>query len=50
LNWGHQPGQPDPKVWQHDIFRPDHTAYDPQEIELFKQYIRRNQSQNKEAR
>jgi len=36
LNWGHQPGQPEPKVWQHDLFRPDHTPYDSDEIALFK--------------
>ncbi len=36
LNWGHLPGDPDPAVWQHDLFRPDFTAYDPGEIALFK--------------
>jgi len=36
LNWGHRPGQPDPPVWQHDIFRPDHTPYDEEEIERFR--------------
>jgi hypothetical protein len=41
LNWGHRPGEPEPKVWQHDIFRPDYTPYDPQEIELFKESIHR---------
>lgn len=41
LNWGHRPGQPEPKVWQHDIFRPDHTPYDPREIELFREAIRK---------
>ena len=40
LNWGHRPGQPEPKVWQHDIFRPDHTPYDKTEIALFKEFIR----------
>ena len=39
LNWGHKPGQPDPKAWQHDLFRPDHSPYDPKEIELFKATI-----------
>jgi hypothetical protein len=41
LNWGHRPDQPEPGTWQHDIFRPDHTPYDPQEIILFKQSIQR---------
>jgi hypothetical protein len=45
LNWGHRPGQPDPKVWQHDLFRPDYTPYDPKEIELFKAAIRENSEQ-----
>jgi hypothetical protein len=36
LNWGHRPGQPDPPVWQHDLFRSDLTPYDPKEIALFK--------------
>jgi hypothetical protein len=36
LNWGHRPGQPDPAVWQHDVFRPDHTPYDAKEIERFR--------------
>jgi hypothetical protein len=39
LNWGHRPGQPDPEFWQHDLFRPDHTPYDPKEIELFRATI-----------
>ena len=34
-----QPGAPEPKVWQHDLFREDRTPYDPREIELFKQTI-----------
>lgn len=40
LNWGHRPGQPEPKLWQHDIFRPDHSPYDPREIELFRKHLR----------
>jgi len=38
LNWGHRPGEPDPPVWQHDLFRPDHTPYEPREIELFQNH------------
>lgn len=36
LNWGHRPGQADPAVWQHDLFRPDLTPYDLREVEQFK--------------
>lgn len=36
LPWGHRPGQPDPELWQHDLFRPDRTPYDPAEIERFR--------------
>ena len=39
LNWGHRPGQPDPPVWQHDLYRPDHTAYRAEEIEFFRAVI-----------
>ncbi|MDD5262290.1 MAG: cellulase family glycosylhydrolase [Methylacidiphilales bacterium] len=42
LNWGHLPGQPEPEIWQHDLFRRDHTAYDPVEIQMFKAAIRLN--------
>jgi hypothetical protein len=41
LNWGHRPGEPDPPVWQHDLFRSDHTPYEPREIELFRSFIPR---------
>ena len=37
--WGSKPGAPEPKVWQHDIFRKDRTPYNPQEIEAFKRAI-----------
>ena len=39
--WGSRPPAQEPKVWQHDIFRPDHTAYDPKEIEAFRTAIAR---------
>lgn len=39
LTWGHRPGQPPPKAWQHDLFHTDHTPYDPHELELFHQAI-----------
>ena len=41
LPWGHRPGDPDPVVWQHDLFRGDHSVYDPKELELFRAAIAR---------
>ena len=40
LPWGHKPGDAAPKMWQHDLFRPDHTAYEPLELERFREAIR----------
>lgn len=39
LPWGHRPGDPEPKVWQHDLFTGDLTPYAPKELALFRQYI-----------
>jgi hypothetical protein len=39
LPWGHRPGDPEPKVWQHDLYHGDFTAYDASEIKMLKQYI-----------
>lgn len=39
LNWGHRPGQPDPEVWQHDLYHGDLTPYDTAELERFGQTI-----------
>ncbi len=39
LPWGHRPGQPDPEVWQHDLFRPDRNPYDAEEIERFRHVL-----------
>ncbi len=41
--WGSKAGAPEPKVWQHDLFRKDRTPYDPHEIELFKKAIAQSQ-------
>ena len=38
LNWGHRPEDPAPAVWQHDLYRPDFTAYDNNEINIIKKY------------
>ena len=40
LNWGHRPGDPEPQLWQHDLFHRDHMPYDPAELELFSATIR----------
>jgi hypothetical protein len=40
LNWGHRPGDPEPALWQHDIYRPDYKPYSSEEIDIFKFYLR----------
>lgn len=40
LNWGHLPGESEPEVWQHDLYRQDHTAYDPAESSAFREAIK----------
>jgi hypothetical protein len=47
LNWGHQPGDPEPAVWQHDLFYPDYKPYDAEEINLFKFYLQAADSAKK---
>jgi hypothetical protein len=39
LNWGHQPGDPEPAVWQHDLYYSDYKPYAAEEINLFKFYL-----------
>jgi hypothetical protein len=34
--WGSPEGSPEPAVWFHDLFRPDGTPFDTNEIECFK--------------
>lgn len=43
LWWGAKPGNPEPEVWQHDIFRRDHTPYRPEEIEVFRRFAARGE-------
>jgi len=38
LPWGHRPGDPLPAVWQHDLYRPDFSAYHQPEIDSIKMY------------
>ncbi len=35
--WGSREGAPEPDLWFHDVFRPDGTAFDPDEIKVLKQ-------------
>lgn len=42
LPWGHRPGDPAPKIWQHDLFRPDYTPYDARELDWFRAAIQGN--------
>jgi hypothetical protein len=39
LPWGHRPGDPSPKVWQHDLYSENFLPYDPTEIEAFRAAI-----------
>ena len=32
---------PSRTLWHHDLFHPDGTPYDPQEIALFRRHLRR---------
>lgn len=36
----HRPGQADPDLWQHDLYRGDLRAYAPAEIDAFRRAIR----------
>ena len=39
LPWGHQPGDPPPTTWQHDLFHSDFTPYSAAEIDIFSEVI-----------
>ena len=47
LGWGWRPGRPEPKKWQHDLYRGDHTPYDEEELVLFPKYILLSKTQKK---
>lgn len=34
--WGSEAGTPEPELWFHDLFRPDGTPFDIEEIEIFR--------------
>lgn len=44
LPWGHRPGDPPAKVWQHDIYRGDSTPYDQKENDMLREYIKFSKS------
>lgn len=37
LPWGHKPGDPEPKVWFHDILNADGTPYNIEEVNFIKE-------------
>jgi hypothetical protein len=41
LHWGWKPGKGEPDVWQHDLFHNDHRPYDPNEILLLKETLKK---------
>jgi hypothetical protein len=47
--WGSKPGTPEPKVWFHDLLRPDGSAFDSRELELFRQLTNRGREPAKKG-
>ena len=45
LPWGHRPGDPVQKIWQHDLYRGDFKPYDQKEIDLLKEQIKQSKSE-----
>ncbi len=39
LPWNFKPGDPMPKIWQHDVFHADGEPYDAKEFELLRRYV-----------
>ena len=42
LPWGHRPGDPEPLIWQHDLYRNNLTVYNPAELGMFKELIKKS--------
>jgi len=38
MHWGSKKGTPAPKIWQHDLFHPDGSSYDPNEIDIIRNF------------
>lgn len=47
LNWGHRPGDPEPKVWQHDLYHEDFIPYNQEELDIISEYIKKSKSDRK---
>lgn len=45
--WGSKRGDADATLWFHDLLHPDGTAYDPEEIQLIKQYVEQYRASGK---
>jgi len=43
--WGSKAGAPEPTVWFVDLYRNDHTPYDPEEIDILKKHINLSKKQ-----
>lgn len=41
FDWSSKPGDPIPKIWQHDLLHPDGTPFDPEEIELIQYWAKK---------
>ena len=39
--WGTRPGSPEPALWFHDLLKPDGSAFNPEEVRLFKELTAR---------
>jgi hypothetical protein len=41
--WSSKKGDPEPKLWHHDIFRKDGTPYDPDEVAFIRKFLRKQE-------
>ena len=41
--WGSPEGAPEPKIWFHDVYRANGTAFDQTEIEVIQKYTKKSQ-------
>ncbi|MDW8030080.1 MAG: 1,4-beta-xylanase, partial [Armatimonadota bacterium] len=42
FDWSSKPGDPPPKIWQHDLLHPDGTPFDPEEFELIQHWAKKH--------
>lgn len=45
LPWGHRPGDPEQKLWQHDLYHGDLKPYDVDEISLLTKLIKQSKTE-----